>query len=184
MRPLGGRGYFPSPGSDQLALVCERGRGGTRGHRGLGKYVADVAIDGLLAQGQLPCDRFIGAPLGNQPQHLQFALREPVPAAVCRRARGTRSLERRDCRQVRGGAESLEYLACARDLHAGRLDITQRQTGTGQKHTQARSQVRRPQLLPGAEGPARRSQHALRIAVGQLHRAVRRDRQSRRAPRY
>src|SRR5215470_19078755 len=65
-------------GSDQLALVSECGGSGARGDVYLREDVADMAIDGLLAERQLSGNRLVGLTRCHQPQHLQLALRQTV----------------------------------------------------------------------------------------------------------
>src|SRR5687768_7966513 len=65
--------YIRPPYLYKAVLVGVRGGCRPRGHAELAEDVADVAIDGLLAQAQLACDRAVRLAGCDEPEHLQLA---------------------------------------------------------------------------------------------------------------
>src|SRR4051812_39987407 len=88
----------PSPerGSDEIVLVGVSGRRGARGDVELDEDIADVAVDGLLAEHEFAGDRLVGLAGGDEAQHLQLARRQSVRRR--RRGVGMRS-EKREVRR-------------------------------------------------------------------------------------
>src|SRR5262245_563244 len=105
----------PRPGRSEwvslyeLVLVSECRSGGARNYVRLREDVADVPVDGLLAQRQLTRNRLVGLAARDQAQHLQLA---PGQSAVfLRRALADviqTGHERFDCGEIRPRAELLE----------------------------------------------------------------------------
>src|SRR6516165_10886532 len=168
-----------TPGSDQLALVSKCRGSGARGGVYLREDVADMAIDGLLAERQFSGNRLVGLTGRNQPQHLQLAVRQTVLG--CRGCPGPlveSVLKGFDDGDVRRRTELLEYLVRALKLEPRPLGITQCDAGACREDTHPRRKIRRPEPLPDAERAPGRLQYGMRIALSEVDRAagVRRDR--------
>ena len=146
----------------------------TRGDIHLGEDVADMAIDGLLAQRQLAGDRLVGLAAGDQPQDLKLALSESAGAG--RRTFVAGMLEtgadRIDSGKVGLCAQSFEDLARVLKLEPCPLDVAQRDAGTRQQHSQTRRDIRRPELLPDSERTPDWNEDRVRVALSELDRSA------------
>src|SRR6516165_7750459 len=155
--------------SDQLALISECGGSGARGDVYLREDVADMAIDGLLAERQLSGNRLVGLTRCHQPQHLQLAVRQTVPG--CRACPGPlveSAVKGFDDGDVRHRTELFEYLVRALKLEPRPLGITQCDAGACRENTHPRRKIRRPEPLPDAERAPGRLQYSVRIALSEV----------------
>src|SRR6188472_2998026 len=135
---LGGSGYLCRAESDELALEGVRRGGGPRRDTELRVDVADVPVDGSLAQDEGLGDGAVGGTGGNQAEHLELARTEQVVAA-------------REAGQVRHRAEGLEDRPSGVHLAIGGLTVAQGPAGLGEQNASAGFLVRRTRPDPGAE---------------------------------
>lgn len=81
-------------GSDELVRERERRRRSSRRDVQLGEKVLNMPGDRVIADEQLVCDLMVGFARGDQPQHLEFPVRQPVRIGVTASLNGDKSNQR------------------------------------------------------------------------------------------
>jgi hypothetical protein len=148
-----GVGDFPHAasfdGSDELVLVGEGRRRGSRGDIELGEDVADVPIDCLLAQGKLARNGLVGFAGRDPAKDLEFARCQPISLI------GRGALHQRvDPGEIGCGAQPLEYGLGRVDLQIGTVLVPKGAAGQSDQHAHARSGIGRLDPLSHLEGAA------------------------------
>ena len=162
--PRGAHGYR---GSDDVVLVGERRRRRARGHVELREDVADVPVDGPLADPEGLRDLAVRAAAGDEAEDLGLAFAEAA------RDRRRRAGDRVDPPYVGRRTEPLECVTGGGELQGRRLTVAERAAGEADPDACTRELVRGVHRLPQAPGPAEARQRGARVSSRQLRRPAR-----------